>query len=69
MGFAIEVTPYLGYDVKYSVKRNEETKELNGLWFFVYFAKYPSTWYVWLKESLEQIATHILDKDMLKSKT
>lgn len=51
----IEVKPYLGFDIQYGFKRDSDGKP-NGLWFLVYSARYPSTWYGWLNCALGEIA-------------
>lgn len=61
----IDVKPYLGHDISYGLKHDEKTKEGNGIWFSVYSARYPNTWYGWLEVSLDELAKHIKEKGIL----
>jgi len=54
----IDVSPYLGYDIKYGTKLPDE----KILWFSVYSAGYPTSWDYWIKNSLAEIAAHFIEK-------
>lgn len=57
----IDVKPYLGFDIKYGFKRDTDGNP-NGLWFLVYSARYPATWYRWLDSALSEIARAYIEE-------
>ena len=54
----IEVQPYVFFDIRYGVKRDVAQRP-TGLYFQVYSARYPETWYAWYDRALNEIAFHI----------
>ena len=65
----IKVKPWMGCDISYGIKRQELTQEPIGLWFEVYSARYPNTWYDWFEVSVNEIAFHIRANEILKPKS
>ena len=54
----IEVRPYLGSDIQYGTRLPDE----KVLWFLVYSARYPTTWNVWIREAIAEIAGYFKAK-------